>query len=631
MHVEIKVAQNFVLNFLFNKLPRRRVNLFGEELELALRDKFADHWYPDKPFKGSAFRCLKITDPSDPVLNRAARESGNPISDIVEHLPTDLAIWIDPGEVSYRIGEKGSVKILYSESDNFGPSHHSTMPSSGHNTLMPMLPGNNQPEDSLEPTNNMASGSSYLPLDNLNAALGSLNIGGGPQAPPNTLSAGLGHGSGHLINHNNMNHSNGPMGGNPVTGGGGGGGPNSVSPLPNQSQQQGGGGSAGQSGSSGNFASFTPRQHQPVTYTAGTFAQTKFGSTKLKSNGKKTNRMSPTEFSNYIKQRAMQKQTCSMGNGLMMNHAGNMQVMNPGGHGFRPGGGNSPRTMSSQMSLNGFYSNGQSAGNGFGNHSNSNSSVIGGGRMSSNHPGAGHGSSQQTSPGRDPFFYPLFPDRQPQHQSPSGNVQENVQGGQNSFSMLNIAPPSSSGGHSPGVYASGSSSGSSSAGSTASSGSSNPWSYVDTDTDAFLNDILNVGLSGKQGSGINAGVNSSGLLYGDFASNTDDLTNSGGSGQTLGTGSSNSFGLGSPMGSRSDGGSLSFGLGKGFGSLGNFGSSGGLSANLGLLRGHGSSPLGQEDSLETGNKSMAPGGPGGGSNSSSGGDKYGQQRVLVAN
>ena len=60
MHVEIKVAQNFVLNFLFNKLPRRRVNLFGEELEAALADKFVDHWYPDKPFKGSAFR-YKLT------------------------------------------------------------------------------------------------------------------------------------------------------------------------------------------------------------------------------------------------------------------------------------------------------------------------------------------------------------------------------------------------------------------------------------------------------------------------------------------------------------------------------------------------------------------------------------------
>merc|ERR1711860_232386 len=70
----------------------------------------------------------------------------------------------------------------------------------------------------------------------------------------------------------------------------------------------GNGGTSG-AGSTG-FAPFQPPRppHQPITYTAGTFAQTKFGSPKLKSNAKKTNRMSPTEFSNYIKQRAMQKQ-----------------------------------------------------------------------------------------------------------------------------------------------------------------------------------------------------------------------------------------------------------------------------------------------------------------------------------
>ena len=72
------------------------------------------------------------------------------------------------------------------------------------------------------------------------------------------------------------------------------------------------GGTSGAGPASG-FAPFQPPRppHQPITYTAGTFAQTKFGSTKLKSNAKKTNRMSPTEFSNYIKQRAMQKQGSS--------------------------------------------------------------------------------------------------------------------------------------------------------------------------------------------------------------------------------------------------------------------------------------------------------------------------------
>merc|ERR1719392_602189 len=93
------------------------------------------------------------------------------------------------------------------------------------------------------------------------------------------------------------------------------------------------GGSTAMNGSSNGFTNgltpFPPRQQQPVTYTAGTFAQTKFGSTKLKSCGKKTNRMSPTEFSNYIKQRAMQKQgNSSMSTAGNMNCGGMIPPMN---------------------------------------------------------------------------------------------------------------------------------------------------------------------------------------------------------------------------------------------------------------------------------------------------------------
>ena len=47
----------------------------------------------------------------DAVLEIAARESGVPIADILENLPNELSVWIDPGEVSYRIGEKGAVKV----------------------------------------------------------------------------------------------------------------------------------------------------------------------------------------------------------------------------------------------------------------------------------------------------------------------------------------------------------------------------------------------------------------------------------------------------------------------------------------------------------------------------------------
>lgn len=98
MHIEVQVALNFVISYLYNKLPRRRVNIFGEELEKALKIKFVGHWYPDRPCRGSAFRCLKTGNPFDPVLERAARESGIAVDDVIEHLPTELAVWVDPGE-----------------------------------------------------------------------------------------------------------------------------------------------------------------------------------------------------------------------------------------------------------------------------------------------------------------------------------------------------------------------------------------------------------------------------------------------------------------------------------------------------------------------------------------------------
>ena len=237
--------------------------MFGEELEHALREKFQGHWYPDLPFKGSAYRCLKITDPSDPVLNRAARESGNPVSDIIENMPADLAIWIDPGEVSYRMGEKGSVKILYSEKEN---------------------------NVNLEDVNPEVRG--FLSLDSLSSSLNGLSLSQSGQSgfPQSGGQAGFpqsGAGQSGYSGHGSVSPLSGPLS------------PPLPSPgtcsSPGQYQQQ----------APGN--NFPPRQ-QPVVYTAATFAQTKFGSTKLKTNSKKPNRMSPTEFSNYIKQRAIQKQ-----------------------------------------------------------------------------------------------------------------------------------------------------------------------------------------------------------------------------------------------------------------------------------------------------------------------------------
>lgn len=53
------------------------------------------------------------------MVARAARESGVPISDILENLPNELSVWVDPGEVSFRIGEKGAVKVSTYEEESY--------------------------------------------------------------------------------------------------------------------------------------------------------------------------------------------------------------------------------------------------------------------------------------------------------------------------------------------------------------------------------------------------------------------------------------------------------------------------------------------------------------------------------
>ncbi|XP_068671966.1 protein Tob1-like [Montipora capricornis] len=115
MEVELQVAVNFLIGYLVNKLPRRRVQLFGEEVVKRLTKKFEGHWYPEKPSKGSGYRCLLITDNLDPVLSSAAKESGLCLQDVKANLPQKLCLWIDPQEVSFRIGEQGPVKTIYKE------------------------------------------------------------------------------------------------------------------------------------------------------------------------------------------------------------------------------------------------------------------------------------------------------------------------------------------------------------------------------------------------------------------------------------------------------------------------------------------------------------------------------------
>lgn len=241
MHIEVQVALNFVISYLYNKLPRRRVNIFGEELEKALKNKFKGHWYPEKPFKGSAYRCLKTGDPVDPVLVLAAKESGVPIQDILENLPSELAVWVDPGEVSYRIGETSMVKILYSECAD----HDET--SADREVTKTFNP----------------EAQCFRPIEAVNTSLNGLSLSPKSTSPfPSSLASNTSNGS--LSNQQNGSGSSSAP---------------SPTPIANSFK-----------GSPSPVPSFMQRGNSSITFTTASFAQTKFGSTKLKTNTKRANR-----------------------------------------------------------------------------------------------------------------------------------------------------------------------------------------------------------------------------------------------------------------------------------------------------------------------------------------------------
>ncbi|KAI1292099.1 Protein Tob1 [Halotydeus destructor] len=250
MYIEIQVALNFLISFLYNKLPRRRVNQFGEELDGALKVKFEGHWYPETPFKGSAYRCLKTTPPLDPVFDIAAREAGMDLKDIQDNLPHELSIWIDPGEVSYRMSEKGPVKILYSESAERTGLVQENVGREVTRTFNP-------------------EATCFEPVESsLSRQFVAMSLTSGqPTSPSSPFPAASSFGS-------------------PAS---------SFKSLGNTSP------------TTPAFGMTKPSPHA-ATMTTAAFAATKFGSTKLKTNSKRSQRMSPTEFSNYIKQKAIQQQ-----------------------------------------------------------------------------------------------------------------------------------------------------------------------------------------------------------------------------------------------------------------------------------------------------------------------------------
>lgn len=104
MKEEIGAAVSFLSNLV--NLQSSQVKSFEQILGSLLMERFEGHWFPEKPFKGQAYRCIRVNEAErkDPVLEKAAEMCGLPYENL--NLPVELTIWVDPHEVCCRFGEQ---------------------------------------------------------------------------------------------------------------------------------------------------------------------------------------------------------------------------------------------------------------------------------------------------------------------------------------------------------------------------------------------------------------------------------------------------------------------------------------------------------------------------------------------
>lgn len=140
MKLELQSASNFLVHLIRRgrrNIGENRLEKFRQSLVEALQRRYRDHWFPEKPFKGSGYRGIRINGKMDPVIERAAEACAFSSQLICSVFPSELTIWIDPQEVSYRVGKNGSICVLYKFkegcSEPWRPSAKASLSSSSNN------------------------------------------------------------------------------------------------------------------------------------------------------------------------------------------------------------------------------------------------------------------------------------------------------------------------------------------------------------------------------------------------------------------------------------------------------------------------------------------------------------------
>jgi hypothetical protein len=112
---EISIAVEFFTR-IFRLIPQTpQYDAFTAALSASLQERYEGRWHPTLH---SAHRAVTIFGGvADQVLLTALQVAGlgNSTNKLAESIPKELVVWVDPGEVAFRIGDRGQPSTLYKE------------------------------------------------------------------------------------------------------------------------------------------------------------------------------------------------------------------------------------------------------------------------------------------------------------------------------------------------------------------------------------------------------------------------------------------------------------------------------------------------------------------------------------
>ncbi|CAF1078436.1 unnamed protein product [Adineta steineri] len=113
MKEEINAALDLLVSYAlrFGSIKEENIEKFRTHLQKVLLERYQGHWYPDKPVKGQAYRSLEFNKENgyhDAIVSQTCNDLG--FAPNLLGIQHDITLWIDPYEVTIRLGNHASPK-----------------------------------------------------------------------------------------------------------------------------------------------------------------------------------------------------------------------------------------------------------------------------------------------------------------------------------------------------------------------------------------------------------------------------------------------------------------------------------------------------------------------------------------